>query len=212
MQIIFSRHGNTFVPGETAVWVGAREDLSLVDSGIQQAKNLARVIQKSGLNIKAVYCGPLRRTHDYAKIILGELDSPLKPIVDPRLNEIDYGDWSGLSNEEIQKKGDNSELSAWENFSEWPKAANWLGSSSHMSDEVKSFAQDVVKKYTPEDAILVITSNGRLRYFLQLVPEAFEQHIQNKNFKVATGNLCLFIYDKQKWQVKFWNKKPESLL
>ncbi|MDQ8039692.1 MAG: histidine phosphatase family protein [Rickettsiella sp.] len=211
MRIIFSRHGNTFSPGETPIWVGAREDLPLVDSGIQQAKNLAYVIQQTGLTIKAVYCGPLKRTYDYANTILNELHSPLKPIIDLRLNEIDYGDWSGLSNEEIRKKGDHVELYAWENFCKWPKAANWLGSPHHMLDDIKSFAEDIVKKHIPEDTILVTTSNGRLRYFLQLVPNAFEQYIKDKSFKVATGNICLLVYDKD-WHIKFWNKKPESLL
>ncbi len=212
MQIIFSRHGNTFSPGETPIWVGAKQDLPLVDSGIQQAKNLATVLQETGLNLKAVYCGSLKRTHDYAKIVLSELHSPLKPIIDSRLNEIDYGNWSGLSSEEIQKQGDNAALFAWENFSKWPKTAGWSDSPLFIANEVKLFAEDLIKKYAPTDTILVATSNGRLRYFLQLIPNAFEQHIQDKNFKVATGNICLFTYDNSKrWQLKFWNKKPESL-
>ncbi|MES2997989.1 MAG: histidine phosphatase family protein [Pseudomonadota bacterium] len=212
MKIIFSRHGNTFAPGETTVWVGARQDLPLVDSGIQQAKNLARIIQQTSITLKAIYCGPLKRTSDYAKIVVDELHSSLKPIIDSRLNEIDYGNWSGLSSLEIQKKGGRDELAAWENFSQWPKDAGWLSSADLISNEVSSFADDAIKKYLPTDNILVIASNGRLRYFLQLIPEAFEQHIQNKNFKVSTGNLCLFVYKNKKWQVKFWDKRPEQLL
>jgi broad specificity phosphatase PhoE len=212
MQIIFSRHGNTFASGETAVWVGARQDLPLVDSGIQQAKNLASAIQAAGLPINAIYCGPLRRTSDYARIIVEELHSSLSPIIDTRLNEIDYGHWSGLSSTEIQEKGGGDELAAWENASEWPKTANWSSSSTSIANEVKAFAEDLVKKQDANDTVLVITSNGRLRYFLQLIPKAFQQAIQNKNFKVATGNLCLFAYGNAEWQMKFWNKKPDPIL
>ncbi len=212
MQIILSRHGNTFSAGETAVWVGARQDLPLVDSGIRQAKVLANVIQKTGLILKAIYCGPLTRTRHYASIVTEELHSSLIPIIDYRLNEIDYGNWSGLSNTEIQEKGGSNELAAWENLSQWPQTAGWSSSSTAISNEVKAFADDLVKKYDPSDTILVITSNGRLRYFLKLIPQAFEQAILNKAFKVATGNLCLFIYDDTRWQIKFWNKKPEQLL
>ena len=212
MQIIFSRHGNTFAPGEAAVWVGAGQDWPLVDSGIQQAKDLASVIQETGLTLKAIYCGPLRRTSDYAGIVVKELHSSLNPIIDSRLNEIDYGNWTGLSSAEIQEKGGGDELAAWENSSEWPKTAGWSSSPLSISNEVKAFADDLVKKHDSDDTILAITSNGRLRYFLQLMPTAFKQAIRNKTFKVATGNLCLFIYDNTGWQVKFWNKKPESLL
>lgn len=212
MKIIFSRHGNTFAPGEIPVWVGAREDLPLVDSGIQQAKNLARVIQQVGLNLKAIYCGPLSRTNDYANIVVDELHSSLKPMIDPRLNEIDYGKWSGLNNAEIQAQGGAAALTAWEKLSQWPKEADWLGSPELIFSEVKALSEDLIKKYAPEDTILVITSNGRLRYFLQLVPGAFKQHILNNSFKVSTGNICLFEHDSKGWQIKFWNKKPEYFL
>jgi broad specificity phosphatase PhoE len=210
MKIILARHGNTFVSGEAAVWIGAGQDLPLVDSGIQQAKNLAKAIQQSAIDIKAIFCGPLKRTSDYATVIVKTLDSSLKPIIDSRLNEIDYGNWSGLSNTEIQARGSGDELTAWENFSIWPKAAAWSGSPKFLCEEIKAFADAVLKKYEPSDTILVITSNGRLRYFLQLIPFAFEQAIKNKKFKVATGNICLLSYTKA-WQLEFWNEKPEFL-
>lgn len=212
MKVIFSRHGNTFSPGETPVWVGAREDLPLVDSGIQQAKNLAHVIQDAGLSLKAIYCGPLSRTNDYAKIVVEELHSSLKPIIDPHLNEIDYGKWSGLSSAEIQQQGGEVELAAWETLSQWPKEADWLGSPESIFSEIKAFTDDLIKKYAAEDTVLVVTSNGRLRYFLQLIPAAFTQHVRSHSFKVSTGNICLFEHDSKGWQVKFWNKKPEYFL
>ncbi|OIZ95572.1 phosphoglycerate mutase [Candidatus Rickettsiella isopodorum] len=211
MNVIFSRHGNTFSANDAVVWVGATQDLPLVDSGRLQAKCLAQALQKIDIHPKAVYCGPLKRTQDYAVIVLEELHSTLKPTVDTRLNEIDYGNWAGLSNTQIQEVGEGQELSAWENLSVWPKIAGWSESPAHMAKEVKEFSNDLVTQYDPTDTILVITSNGRLRYFLKLIPGLFEQQVQNKAFKVATGNICLFTYE-HKWQMKFWNKKPEYLL
>lgn len=213
MKVIFSRHGNTFSASDPVVWVGATQDLALVDSGILQAKCLAQALQKANIQYpKAVYCGPLKRTYDYAIIVLEQLHSKMKPIVDTRLNEIDYGNWSGLSNTQIQELGEGEELSAWENLSVWPKIAGWEGSPAHMIKEIREFSKDLVTQYESTDTILVITSNGRLRYFLKLIPGLFEQHVQNKEFKVATGNICLLTYENQKWQMKFWNKKPEYLL
>lgn len=213
MKIIFSRHGNTFTPLETPVWVGAREDLPLVASGVQQAKNLAFVLQHAGLDLKAIYCSPLLRTKHYAKIIIEEIHSSLKPIIDPRLNEIDYGTWSGLSNIEIQaQKGGGEALTAWEKLSQWPQGADWLGSPEIIFSEIKAFTDDLIRKHALEDTVLVVTSNGKLRYFLQLIPGEFEKHIHNQTFKVSTGNISLFAYDSIKWQIKFWNKKPEFLL
>ena len=211
MQIILSRHGNTFSPHDAAVWVGAKQDLPLVDSGILQAKWLGLALQKANIQLKAVYCGPLKRTRDYAAVVLKELNSTLKPIVDSRLNEIDYGSWSGLSKVQIEEMGQGTDLSAWENFSVWPKNSDWQGSAAQMISDVKALAEDLLKRYEPNDSILLISSNGRLRYFLKLIPKAFEQHIENKDVKVQTGNICFFLYENKKWQIKFWNQSTQYL-
>lgn len=212
MKIILSRHGNTFSATDPVIWVGATQDLPLVDSGILQAKCLAQALQKAEIHPKAVYCGPLKRTRDYAAVVLEQLHSSLKPIIDARLNEIDYGNWAGLSNTQIQEIDEGDELVAWENLSVWPKIARWSGSPTKMIEEVKTFSKALVAQYDPADTILVITSNGRLRYFLNLIPGLFEQHVRNKEFKVATGNICLLTYENRIWQIKFWNKKPDYLL
>lgn len=212
MKIILSRHGNTFSASDPVIWVGATQDLPLVDSGILQAKCLAQTLEKAKIHPKAVYCGPLKRTRDYAAVVLEQLHSSLKPIIDARLSEIDYGNWAGLSNTQIHEIDQGDELAAWENLSVWPKFAGWSGSPTHMIKEIREFSKDLTMKYDATDTILVISSNGRLRYFLKLIPGLFEQHVQNKTFKVATGNICLLTYDHRKWQMQFWNKKPEYLL
>lgn len=211
MKIILSRHGNTFSATDTVVWVGAAQDLPLVNSGSLQAKNLAKTLQKANIYPKAVYCGPLKRTKDYATCVLEQLHSSLKPKVDLRLNEIDYGNWAGLTNSQVQRIDRHEELPAWENLSVWPKFAGWKGSPTHIIKEIREFSHDLIIQYKSTDIILVITSNGRLRYFLKLIPGLFQQHLQNKLFKVATGNICLLTYENRKWQMKFWNKKPEYL-
>ncbi len=212
MKIILSRHGNTFSATDPVVWVGATQDLPLVDSGILQAQCLAQALKKTNIHPKVVYCGPLKRTRDYATIVLEQLHSSKKPIVDSRLNEIDYGNWAGLTNTQIQEIGEGEELSAWENLSVWPKFAGWEGTPTHMVKEIREFSKDLITQYDPTDTILVVSSNGRLRYFLKLIPGLFEQTVQDKMFKVATGNICLLTYENRKWQMQFWNKKPEYLL
>lgn len=212
MKIILSRHGNTFSAIDPVIWVGATQDLPLVDSGILQAQYLAQALKKSDIPIQAVYCGPLKRTRDYATIVIERLHSSKKPIVDPRLNEIDYGNWAGLTNTQIQEIDEGEELSAWENLSVWPKFAEWEGSPTSMIKEIREFSKDLITMYDPTDTVLIVSSNGRLRYFLKLIPGLFEQSVQNKVFKVATGNICLLTYENRKWQMHFWNKKPEYLL
>ena len=49
---------------------------------------------------KAVWIGC--RSDEYAEIVAAQLDYSVTPIVDAALTEIDYGDWEGLSTEEIR--------------------------------------------------------------------------------------------------------------
>ena len=68
-RIILLRHGNTFAPGEEAVWVGARTDLALVEKGRWQAEEAGKQIHKAGLVVNSIVTGPLRRTTETAAIV-----------------------------------------------------------------------------------------------------------------------------------------------
>src|SRR4051812_6458627 len=101
MEILLARHGNTFAPQEPSVWAGSANDLPLVEKGVAQAEKLAAVLKAQNLPLSAVYCGPLQRTSHYASLIVRRLQLPFQPLVDSRINEIDYGSWTGLTNEQV---------------------------------------------------------------------------------------------------------------
>jgi broad specificity phosphatase PhoE len=206
MRLLLSRHGNTFGSGDSVVCAGARNDLPLVPSGKIQAEKLAEYLKKSNIIPTTVYCSPLQRTIEYAKIAFGTS----KAIIDPRLNELDYGDWTGLTTPEIAAKFGLADFENWEKNSLWSKQGNWGSSESRVIQEVQSFSADLTQQYGSDDTVLVITSNGRLRYFLTLIPNAFEQHIKNQTFKVATGNICEMVYAHKQWQLIYWNASPHA--
>jgi len=209
MKLILARHGNTFESDETPTWVGSKNDLPLTKAGIEQAKILALFLKKSNIKLDAIYCGPLQRTLVYAQVILSELASDLKPIIDLRLNEIDYGKWSGLSSTQIKEQFGIEEFERWEKSSIWPTTSNWGSTEAVIVNETRAFANDLIQKYHNNETILVISSNGRLRYFLKLIPNEFEMHIKNSNFKIATGKICSLNYENNQWQLVSWNFNPK---
>src|SRR5277367_5832540 len=99
--LVLARHGNTFEPGQKTVWVGARNDLALSTRGIEQAQELAEACKENGITFDTIVSGPLRRTRDYARIVRDSIKAEAAPLVDERLDEIDYGSWSGLSDQEV---------------------------------------------------------------------------------------------------------------
>ena len=211
MNILLSRHGNTFAPEQKVVWTGGTYDIPLVDKGVEQAITLATSLAKQGIVPNDIFCGSLRRTREYADIIAHELKLTKLPIIDERLNEIDYGDWTGLSSEEVETKYGGTELYRWDSHSEWPMKAHWGGSEQEEIDNISSFVSEVISNYAENDTVLIISSNGKLRYFLKLVPGEFERRVRNQTFKVKTGNICKLVYQEERFILKFWNKSPEKI-
>lgn len=207
MRLILARHGNTFNPGDQVVWIGSRNNVPLVPAGVAQAKTLAAALRAKALCLAAVYCGPLLRTVEYGQIICRELGLP-SPIVDQRLDELDYGQWSNLSDHEITARFGQMELERWTTASHWPKNAGWTGSETLVAAEVQEFSAEVSSTFGCEQNVLVISSNGKLRYFLKLVGGEFERRQQSGTFKMKTGNISALEWKDGCFRVLFWDHRP----
>lgn len=208
MEIILSRHGNTFAPHDPVVWAGSTNNLPLVEKGVQQAHKLAEVLKLQNIKLAAIYCGPLDRTLAYGTILAQALHLPFQPMIDRRLDEIDYGEWTGLTNEQINAKFGQTALKEWNESSVWPKNAKWGASETILIMEVHSFVNDLILKFGHNDKVLVVSSNGRLRYFLKLVTGEFEKRIKDKTFKIKTGNVCKITYRDDHKAISYWDIEP----
>jgi broad specificity phosphatase PhoE len=79
-------------------WQG-HGDPSLSDSGREQANALARELARESIDV--VVSSDLRRAAETAAI-LGQARG-LRPELNPRLRELDLGDWEGLTREQIER-------------------------------------------------------------------------------------------------------------
>jgi broad specificity phosphatase PhoE len=199
VELILSRHGNTFGPNDKVVCAGRANDLPLVAQGIVQAQNFALKLKQDKPVIEAIYCSPLIRTIDYAKTIIKALDLALEPIIDTRLNEIDYGPWTGLDNEEIAALYGWDAIRAWDEKAIWPSNSNWGESPAIIKQDILSFLREMSTKH--QKTVIAITSNGRLRFFHQLFNLA-------TNAKVKTGNICKISGHFLKLNLDYWNLQP----
>lgn len=210
MRLILARHGNTFAPGDKVVWAGQTNDLPLVETGLQQAQVAANYLLVQGIKPKAIYCSPLQRTKTFAEILAATLNYEGAPIIDQRLHEIDYGEWTGRSDQEIIDQFGVDQLKEWSEFSRWPQTGSWGANESQIKSEVESFVKDIQAKYSVDDTIIAVSSNGRLRYFLSLINGEFERRRQDKTLKVKTGNICELAAENGQFALKYWDKKPNA--
>ena len=100
VEIFIARHGQN-EDNVNGVLNGHR-DLPLTDLGKSQAQALADGIQKIGLKFDAVYCSPLSRALETAKIVCASTGH-LSPIVYEELIERDFGVMTGKPANDIEK-------------------------------------------------------------------------------------------------------------
>lgn len=210
MRVVLVRHGNTFSPGEEAVWVGARTDLALVEKGRQQAEEVANQLCRAGMAINTIFAGPLRRTAETAAIIAKIAGiAPQSVVIDRRLMEIDYGDWEGLTSDKIRQRYGNSEIDGWEHRNEWPLGAKWPTTKREVVARLLAFFAEMSPPSAGhENAVdVVVSSNGIFRLFAETLG------LPSADRKMATGNISLLTRSAgNRWQVERWNAAPGSLL
>lgn len=99
MDLLLVRHGQT--DWNPAQRVMGRSDIALNEKGRGQAENLKGWLKD--IEIHALYSSPMRRAMETAQIILQDRNG-LEIIAEPGVQEIDYGDWVGMTFKEVEEK------------------------------------------------------------------------------------------------------------
>ena len=210
MKVILARHGNTFAPGDKVVWTGKSNDLPLVEKGLQQASNIAQWLRAQGHAPVKIYSSNLSRVRVTADIIIKELGLSIDPIVDERLAEIDYGSWTGVSDAEVEEQFGTEALQNWRERSQFPPAGQWGESEAEVTSRVDDFFNTEIKPQLSSNgkSLMIISSNGILRYFLRQIDGEFEGRVASQQFAVKTGAICVLDYSNGKLTVESWNLRP----
>lgn len=209
MEILFARHGNTFNPGDKVVWVGRETDLPLVEKGLAQAAAAAAALGRTGLAPDVIYAASLRRTRRFAEIIAETLELA-PPVVDERLDELDYGHWAGRTNDEIARDGGpaaEAAMAAWNTSDAWPEGAGWGSRKAEVQDAIERFAVERLAGGGHRRP-LVVSSNGILRFLprILLAPLA-----QRDSFKMRTGHLGVIDCQDGDACLRCWDVAPADL-
>lgn len=97
LRLLLVRHGQTEWNRDRRIM--GREPVGLNPEGVAQSQRLRDDIQ--GFEIHGVYTSPLVRAKQTAEIIAEGCD--LNPKEDPRLEEVGYGEWVGLTFKEARE-------------------------------------------------------------------------------------------------------------
>ena len=99
LTLYFARHGETVANVERRFQ--GHNDTPMTEHGRMQARMLAAILVEvlAGQSTPRFVSSPLPRARATMEIILDALGQPRNYTTDPRLMEIDLGDWSGLTDE-----------------------------------------------------------------------------------------------------------------
>lgn len=203
---IFCRHGNTFNKGEKVFWVGRGEDMPLTEEGCRQAEAAAEAIAAAAIPVAQVISGPLQRTRIFAASIAAKAKLNQAARIDNRLDELDYGEWSGLSDSEIEERFGPEDLSAWRDRGERPAKAQFRPSEQAVRQEVESLLEELEQV---GGLTVAVTSNGRLRELGRMLKDLAGKPLRAPG--VSTGAACVLVFRDSRWHIVAWNIKPPEL-
>lgn len=203
-RLLIVRHGNTFSADEVPRRVGCRTDISLVQSGVNQARSLGAYIKSHELNPLYICASELMRAQETAKIMMHESgDDDTSITTNKTFNEIDHGPDENKTEDEIINRIGKKSLEDWNDFGVVPDG--WNVDPREIQKSWIDFANDCVSKRSDE-LTCVVSSGGVIRFAPILLNDS--ELPDGQTSKVRTASMSLLEYDGNSWICKFWNKRP----
>lgn len=147
------RHGATDWNRESRIQ--GTEDISLSDEGREMARKWAETLAGGGL--ECILTSSLGRAKETATIINETLGLPIHE--DPRLGEQDWGEWTGLTKEDLKQIRKQVKQQEYKGFDFCPpKGESRNDVLMRACDALIDFSEE-----HPDKSVLVVTHNGVLK-------------------------------------------------
>lgn len=156
-RFLLARHGETAWNAERRHH--GQSDMPLNATGRRQAAALARRLSSEAID--AIYTSDLQRAWQTTEAIAAHHDPPVRR--EPRLRELHFGAWEGLTYAEIEAQ-DPEALAAWR---EDPVGVAPPGGETlaQLAQRVAALREDL-KAAHPDETVLLVSHNGVLRVLL----------------------------------------------
>lgn len=194
--IYLARHGRPCLPEGGCICFGRNSDPHLSPTGVIESQKLAECFS----GISRVYCSPLKRTIETARIIASSEES-IKVL--PGLTEIDVGEWEGKSFDEIRKEYPDVYQARGRDWSIPPVGGESLSSAAdRMQKTIMELAM------TEGEDFVAITSDGAIRALLWRL-----LHLDTRGeamLRSPYGSITVLRYENGALQVMSYGRLPED--
>ncbi len=169
-RLILTRHGET--DWNAAKRFQGHTDIPLNARGQEQARSLGAALASEKIDL--AFASDLQRTQDTAGAVLAH--HPVDLILDPRLREMSFGQWEGLTYDEMCAQDDRVAAN-WGDFmlTIGPPDGEAIPS---FAARIKSFLDEISTKY-PDKTVLIVAHGGVIRMSMcTLLGIPLERHWQ----------------------------------
>ena len=194
-RLILVRHGET----ETNVMgkIHKYSDIErLTVNGVAQMEKTSVVLKE--YNPFAVYCSKEKRAIQSAKIISGKLNIPLVEI--EGLEERNWGDYAGLSFQEIKEKAGMDKMRFDERYIfHPPNGESW----KEAEERLLKTLNEIVSKNENKNIILV-THGGSIRIYMPILLGVSKE--ESYKYDPDNASISVFSYEHGKFSKVVYNE------
>lgn len=166
MTLYILRHGQTDLNLERRVQ--GHLDVELNETGIEQAKDLAKVVAEKDIRFDRIYCSPLKRAIKTCEIVTGVDSSQF--IIEERLKEFDFAELEGCAYRDLPGSSQKF-FSAPQEFVPAGRGETF----PHLIERVTDFLEELKNR---EEQNILLTSHGTAIHAMLL----YFRHKQLKDF------------------------------
>lgn len=194
------RHGNTFDASEAVRRIGARTDLPLVASGLDQARALGAAFATQGLAFERALAAPLLRTRSTIQEILAH--QPQAPAVESVdwLTEIDHGLDEGMPESRVIARIGQDAITAWDAEALAPDS--WIVDADQRTRGWSGLWRE------GHGHVLIVTSNGAARFALLSDEVLRNQASRLASLKLRTGAYGVIARERGALRIVEWDRRP----
>lgn len=169
LHVYLMRHGETL--GNVDEVLLGRGDSPFTDRGREQPIMVARHLQ--GRGVTCIYTSPMDRTLRTAELVRGSLDAAVPIVEEQAIAEIDAGDFTGLSFEQVKRR---LPVGAVLGEFRYPEGESW----QEVQRRSLAFLSELERRHR-EESVLLVTHAGVIaslvaRYF----DEPIERYIRTR--------------------------------
>jgi len=161
------------------------KDVGLTELGVAEARAAGRKLKARGIAFDIGFTSALRRARDSMTVTLEEMaltDIPV--IVDPALNERDYGDLSGLNKDDACKRWGDEQVHVWRrSYDVAPPGGESLRDTA--ARVLPYYIQEILPRVLRGERVLVAAHGNSLRALVMVLDGLSPKEIIER--ELATG-------------------------